>query len=136
MSLPSHALLKAGAMAAALMAGVAAAPGAASAADGYDYGDYGDYAGDGGRTVTRCDHDGDKCATYQCDAYGYGCVRQGEWRLYGSDELPRYRDYRGYGGYGGYGYGGYGGYGYGRTVTRCDSDGDNCVTYPCDEDRC
>jgi hypothetical protein len=135
MSLPSHALIKAGAMAAVLMTGALAAPNLASGQDWNGYGDYGDYGG--GRTVTRCDHDGDKCVTYQCDAYGYGCARQGEWRLYGSDELPRYRDYRGYGGYGGYSGYGYGnGYGYGRTVTRCDSDGDNCVTYDCNEDRC
>src|SRR5690242_21428608 len=41
----------------------------------YYYRDYDDY----GRTVTRCDRDGDRCATYRCDRDGDECRRISGW---------------------------------------------------------
>ena len=39
------------------------------------YRDYNSY----GRTVTRCDRDGDRCATYRCDRDGDDCRRISGW---------------------------------------------------------
>jgi len=32
-----------------------------------------------GRTITRCDRDGDRCATYRCDRDGDDCRRVSGW---------------------------------------------------------
>lgn len=91
------------------------------------YRDYDDY----GRTVTRCDRDGDRCATYRCDRDGDECRRISGWY---ARSYIRQRSY-------GYGYG-YGQYDRersydrdsGYTVRRCDRDGDECRYYRCDRD--
>jgi hypothetical protein len=118
----SVSLIKASVLSASLLAGVAAAPGVASAQEWY--GGYGGYGYGANHLVTRCDRDGDRCATYRCDPGGDACDRVSGWR---SVDRGYYRG-NGYGSYG------YGSYGYGRTITRCDSDGDRCATYRCDSD--
>ncbi len=96
---------------------------------------YRDYDDDYGRTITRCDRDGDRCATYRCDGDGDDCRRVSGWYArsysyqrgysygYSRDERDRYygRD-RSYDGDDGY------------TVQRCDRDGDDCHYYRCDRD--
>ena len=95
------------------------------------YRDYNDY----GRTVTRCDSDGDRCATYRCDRDGDDCQRVSGWYArsdsyhrgynYSYRDDDRYRNYdrdRSYDRDDGY------------TVRRCDRDGDDCHYYRCDRD--
>jgi hypothetical protein len=106
MKLNSPTFLKAAALSGVVLAG-AMAPSLASAQSWYGYG----YGG-GWHEVTRCDRDGDRCATFRCDRDGDRCSRISGWR-----HVNRY----------GYRRDGYGdGYGYGHTVTRCDRDGDRC----------
>lgn len=84
---------------------------------------------DYGRSVTRCDRDGDRCATYRCDRDGDECRRVSGWyaRSYVSERrysnrygiYDRDRSYHRNGDY---------------TVRRCDRDGDECRYYRCDRD--
>lgn len=76
-----------------------------------------------GRTVWRCDGDGDSCALFRCDPDGDRCSRISHWvdrderaRGYNYDPGRAYRDvYRRQCDY------------WDRCVTlRCDPDGDNC----------
>ncbi len=83
-------------------------------AQAYGYGD---------RYVTRCDSDGDRCATFRCDGGADACDRVSAWHARYGYSSRRY----------GYGYSRYG-YGYSRNETRCDSDGDRCATFRCDGD--
>jgi|GEM_PF-1200999 len=110
-----------GAAAATLSMAALAAPASAQYYRGYD-----NYS----RTITRCDGDGDRCATYRCDRDGDECRRVSGWyarsHLYGRNDAS------------GYGYGGYNGNRYydrdnRYTVRRCDRDGDDC-RYRCDRD--
>lgn len=91
------------------------------------YRDYDDY----GRTVTRCDRDGDRCATYRCDRDGDDCRRISGWYARSHIYGRRYS----------YGYGRYDrdhyydrDDNYGYTVRRCDRDGDDCYYLRCDRD--
>lgn len=111
-----------GAAVAALSMAAMATP--ANAQRYYDR-DYNDY----GRTVTRCDRDGDRCATYRCDRDGDECRRISGWYARSYVTERRY----------GYGYGRYNRDRYydrddGYTVRRCDRDGDDCRYYRCDRD--
>jgi hypothetical protein len=74
-----------------------------------------------GRTVTRCDSDGDRCATFRCDPYGDACYRVSGWYARSRVYAPRYTVSRYYDkdGY--------------LTVRRCNVFG-NCVYYQCDDD--
>jgi hypothetical protein len=82
-----------------------------------------------GRTMTRCDSDGDRCATFRCDWDGDDCTRISGW--YRPNYDRRYS----------YGYGRYGYRDYNRNYdqqyyrrrdnddddySRCDADGDDC----------
>ncbi|QUD89231.1 hypothetical protein [Phenylobacterium montanum] len=107
-------LAKAGLAAAALLVAATSAPNTASA-QSWGYGD---------RMVTRCDSDGDRCATLRCDHDGDDCARIRDWRPAWSGGWRRE----------GFGYGDGNGYGYGRTETRCDDDGDRCAHFRCDDD--
>jgi len=102
-----------GAAAALLSLAVFSTP---ASAQRYYHRDYDDYS----RTVTRCDRDGDRCATYRCDRDGDDCRRISRfYRRYAYGDDRYYR--RGY-------------YDRGYTVRRCDYDGDDCAYYRCDSD--
>jgi hypothetical protein len=108
------------ALASATMLSVAAL---AAPANAQYYRDYDHY----GRTLTRCDRDGDRCATYRCDRDGDDCRRISGWYArsyayqrgygYGRDQRERYYDRDD-----------------GNTVRRCDAVGDDCHYYRCDRD--
>jgi hypothetical protein len=94
---------------------------AAFAAPANAQGYYGDnYRHNYGYNVTRCDRDGDRCATFRCDRDGDDCRRVSGWyaRSYNRYSYNnRYDRDR-----------------YGRTERRCDRDGDDCHYYRCDRD--
>ena len=76
---------------------------------------------------TRCDRDGDRCATYRCDRDGDECQRISGW--YARSHLYS-RSYYGYRDYDRRRYDRDDGY----TVRRCDRDGDDCYYVRCDRD--
>jgi hypothetical protein len=73
----------------------------------------------------RCDRDGDRCAVYRCDADRDRCTRVSGYthRRSDWDDQHRYQSYRPDHDRG-----------RGFITTRCDRDGDRCVTLHCDHD--
>ncbi len=100
----------------AAAAAIASFAAIATPANAQGYYDRGYYTHD----VTRCDRDGDRCATFRCDRDGDSCRQISGWynrNRYSYNNRSYYdRDDR-----------------Y-RTERRCDRDGDDCHYYRCDRD--
>ncbi len=97
-----------------------------ASAQGY-YGNHYGYT-----TTTRCDRDGDRCATYRCDRDGDDCRRVSGF--YARSHLYNRYSYNNDNRYNRYSYNDRDRDDYGRTVRRCDRDGDDCHYYRCDRD--